>query len=532
MSVYYPSAVVDVALRFQEPPGQPGQAAETGKPNPTLAPPAKGSPVAALTQTDPLDPYSLLVTFSPASVQWGSNPAREADTGSATIEFGDMPFDPRSIRSAVVSIYAGNVPADDFAAGVQGSNEPTQGRRSYVQRTRANLRFVGHVDTWDYSSDGEQITMAARDFTGLLIDKQVPTTVLEAIQWGEPLPNVVAAVVHSFPATATMPVVWDATGPDGPQAPPMAQQMQRHVQGADGKTPTDKAQTSETTYWDLVTDLCVVAGVVPLIYLDKLYLLQPRTLFQSTADKAPTMVWGGNIERMSISRKFGRLKTQPVEVRCFYPGEKETAFARFPESDQAEADVQAGQQIKGAKRASTKLKADGTPSGKGGSITYRVKDVSHLGVTKDQLPKIAEGLYLELSHQQMEVTLDTADMASFGQDPTSADLLSLRAGDPVNVLVRDIRNPQGSLPLFNPVTLAAVQMMSPQELADDLVRRGIARTVAPALSRALKQSSRLSTFRTRKATHKLGTDGYSCSVQCAAFAEIQLTADASVKARP
>lgn len=494
MPIYYPSAVVEIALRFQEPVGQAGQQAVARSLDPTPQP--SGQPMAEMRQDDPADPYSWRMVCQPLDARWEVNTAREADTCMVRLPFADLPFDPRSIRSAVLGLYLGTVTADDFAAGIGQRSEPAQGRRSYIRRTKENLRFLGHTDEWrlELGDNGDELTLEARDFTALLIDHPVPTDVLRSIRYGRPLDEVVAELVHSLPSCASMPVQSEDADDR-----PLEQQALRHVLGAGGKTRSGEAKGVQTTYWDLVTDLCLLSGVVPVIVRDMLWLRSPRSLYVDRPVEAATMVWGGNIKEMRLSRRFGRTKVQPIEVRCFDPVAKITAAAKYPDEQTA--------------------KAEATPSGRGGSVTYQVKVVH--GVQAAQLPRIAEALYLELAHQQLEATISTEDMASFGGDNSDPDLLELQAGDPLNILVRDIANPNGRLPLFRPALAEEIRSSSPAELAERLRRRGMKPSVASQLALALRQASRLATFRVRSCSHKLHHEqGYSCTIETSSFAEV------------
>lgn len=489
MGVYYPSVAVELLLRLEEGAGPSAVQAEQPRTGQGVPVPAGG--LQQLLSVPGTDPYSHRLVFRPAAASWERNTPREADTAEVSLRWRDLPLDPRSIRSAVLLIYAGVIPAEWWSPGVSAVAE-SEARLSYIARSRGNLRFVGHADKWDLDAgeSGDGLTFSARDFTALLIDRPVPTSVLRAVQLGAPLLQAVAEIVHSLPATQGLPVVAD---PDIDQAPLLLSSL-RHVLSADGTRGGRHGLAGEqTTYWDLVTDLCLASGVVPVVEIDQLRLRRPRTLYAGRQAGVPSMVWGANLSRLGLSRSFGRTALQPIEVRCFDPRSKRTESARFPANPRAAA----------------------TPGGSGSDVTYRIKVVH--GVDPARLAAIAEATYYEAAQQQLEVELETRDMSSFGVDMREASLLGLAAGDPLNVLVRDPE--QGTLQeLFRPLTVAQARSWSPDQIAGELQRRGLSRTVSAAMATALRQADTLSTFRVKRASHSFDAEtGYNCSISGTSF---------------
>lgn len=498
MSVFYPATVVELHVRLEE----PGRSRVVETPPATNAAPLPPGGLRELLSTSATDPYSISVALVPRSVRWSVNSVRVADTAEASISWRDLPIEPRSVRSAVLLVYACALAPEDFAAGVEPGGDGAGRRRSYCPTTRENLRFAGHVDQVRRTSgeQGDLLSLTARDFTALLIDRPVPTAVLRRINFSAPLLSVVAEIVHSLPATATMPIVAD---PDllaeGIGLVPLTASSLRHALDAEGKTKIPAAiEAAQTTYWDLITDLCVLSGVVPVVELDTLRLRKPRTVFSGTVRKAPLLVWGGNLSRFDLSRSFGRTKEEPVEVRCFDPATKTTNVARYPKDD---------------------ARPKSTPSGEGSSTTYHVRVV--YDVPGDRLEALAEAIYRELSVQATEVELETREVSSWEVDAREADLLRLVAGDPVNVYARATDG--GALvPLFRQETISEFLESSPQEIAGELTRRGIRPSVAPALASALRQAEKLSVFRCQEANHDFGEDGYKVTIKATTFATVVL----------
>jgi hypothetical protein len=502
--VYYPSAIVEIAASLHSPASKAelDRAIREGVKGAKPASKATGKPMAQVLDPKPDDDYSVRFLVQPQKVSWSDNSPREANTASMTLRFADLPLEPRSIRSLSASIFAGPVAAGDYAEGVSSKQDDPKGRRSYVSRERKNLRFMGTVDKMDLSAgtEGDSLRIEFRDFTSLLIDRPVDTATLKGIKWSQPLPDVISQLVRSNAATASMPISYDSNL----EEIPLSESVFRHVlggkKGGEGKgVKRGSVANLRTTYWDLITDLCVYGGAIPMIDLDTLRIVKPRTLYTSRALSAAAFVWGGNLSEMQISRSFSKKALQGIEVTSFDPAAKprpRTYSYRYP----------------------LKLRPKPNVSSEGEATSYRVYALD--GLRESQLPKIAEALYFEQAMQGCEVTFSTNEMSVMGLDGSSIDLMGIQSGDPVNLVVATSTSSANLRPLFSPATLAEVHGMSQSQLVTLLQRRGVGKAVAPAVAKILTGARKLSAFRVQDVSHQFSESGYSASFTCMSFLEL------------
>ena len=501
MPIYYPSALVGLLVRLEKPVPK-GMAPEDAAAEPTYSPKPvlPGKRMAEMVQVDETDPYAFVIGVQPRDVEWTEKAAREANDARVTLAWSDLPLDPRTVRSCVVQVFAGQVDASSWQQGATARNGEIVGR-SVVTPTEGNLRFIGHVDEMALTSgeNGAELSLRCRDFTALLLDKEIPGETLKKLNLSQPLLPAVQQVLASLPATASMPVVPDPDILAECMLAKLSAGDQRQVLGTTGasKQGSPEQSSAKVTYWDLITGLCLTAGFVPIVELYRLRIRRPLTLYTESAALAPKMVWGGNLSDLKITRKWARSALQPIEVRCADWHGKGIIVSRYPADARAEA----------------------SPAGKGSTVTYRLKVVH--GKAKAQCDAIAQAVYLESAQGQCEVEMTTQDMLSFpspGESPV--DLLTLHAGAPVLVVMKDVRTGQTTA-LFRPETVDEMQGKSPAAIAVDLQRRGVKPSVATVLATALAQGKHINAFRVQQITHKISSDdGYSCAIKCGTYLEI------------
>ena len=204
------------------------------------------------------------------------------------------------------------------------------------------------------------------------------------------------------------------------------------------------AKGSKTTYWDAITDLAVNHSLRPTIEQDKLVLLEPRTLYKRTPEDVtqagvptfPTpyridigdtfpvrrMVYGVNILNLRFQRKLGGVKAPTVQATSRNSDAKR--------ADRREIHVQ----YPPTTRANDLDAAAKKPQEKFHRV--EVKGI----VDPSQLLEIARQTYEGIGRGEMGVAITTDDVASFSNHPKfdpneDPDLLDLRAGDPIRVLV-------------------------------------------------------------------------------------------------
>ena len=84
------------------------------------------------------------------------------------------------------------------------------------------------------------------------------------------------------------------------------------------------------TVWDHIVDTVVASGFIPIVRGMRMYIIEPRTFYQSTA-KAKKIVYGRNLIDLQFARKLGGISKVPtIEVRCPDPDIGRTRWARAP----------------------------------------------------------------------------------------------------------------------------------------------------------------------------------------------------------
>lgn len=399
----------------------------------------------------PPDNLVVLGTILPVSFRVERNGLRVADTATVVLDWRDAPFDPRVIRSVGVEIIYGVIPQDDYAAGMRGQERQDGTTLSVVRRTDITQpppegadRFLGFADNWNVAfkgGDTDTITIECRDLTGLLLDTPVSTA--NPINLDLPIDQGVRELLDRYPATRGLKVVYGAPGERGSaptpgQAVPVASRPRRGRQGGAQRA---REGDSETNLWDMVTEICTVLGLVPLIVDDTLQLIQPRT-FYAGRDTTRAMIYGRNISDLNMSRKLSSTKVPTVEIRCYDPDIGRTRWARYPVPGTAPRSGIFGETDPPLPvRANDVPPSGNVPDDK--VLTYTLNGITNPAT----LAAAAESIFHQTGRQEMEGNFSTKDVWSWeqyedgnavGLRPRSvdaADLLRVRSGDPVEIVI-------------------------------------------------------------------------------------------------
>ena len=540
MSTYYPSGVLQLLLRLDDgvtPLPPEAVAALQG---------ALGSQVQPATDLQAFAPvadgYSVLGAILPSEVTHERNTPREADVLTVRVPFRDFPLPARIVRSIGVVWYAGTVSAANYAAGLRNAVTGTPGPLlSVLMPSRSNLRFVGFADGAEEDYDAGVITIRARDYTGILLDERVKPDVLKSIEIHQPLDQVVLSLLRQFPSGACRgltvefsPFV-DDDGAEQP-FPNVSDVLGKPAQFKRGKAPGLSATYggADVSYWDLLTDLCAMCGYIPTIEEDRLRVLPPRNLFDGVgtfrrtvttpngsteALTARRMVQGFNVDSVRFARKFGRQAIPSIEVRSVAPGLRQPIVSRYPEDGPPvprhhKTKAPVGSRVKTMARANNVV-----PGGLGAS--NRSELVLIRGVsTQAEVDRIARGLWQELARQEWTGSYTTKHLASVGGDNDDPDLLDLRAGDPLELVLQRAGASSG-------VLLSTANLQTRGAQIDALVRRGIGQQAATAIADVYSAARALgSTFRTRTVTYSWQLGGAQPRVQVSSTVGTYLAAPA------
>lgn len=498
------------------------------------------------------DGLSRVLDLQPYRSTRRINSYRKADELTIQLNWREVPFDSRIVRAILLFHYEGTVSADEWGDGIEESPVDPTGRSSLVKATGNNLRFVGLADIiGDEHGEGDRISIKARDLTAVLLDTNVPPKTEVRIQPGDTIATVVRRILDTNDAFEIIRGPFLRT--EGPlpaldanlyhrlAVPP----KERHRQDQTGGRPYALRylpKQGELKYWDLITELCVTHSLRPVIEQDKLILLEPRTLYKTTPvdvtqSGVPTfpttyrrrigdtstvrrMVYGLNLHNLQFNRKLGGVRAPAVEI-----------VARNPDAKEAKNRL-----IK--VRYPAKPRANHVdPSGK--KPMEKVHRVDVRGVVDESvLFATAKQAYEGLGRQEMGIVFTTSDLASHSDHPRfdpneDPDLLDLKAGDPIRILVTPTARRTGllfSLSELNRMITRNARTASPNVAADlsntveFLVSRGWRVGDAEQLTRLLTSSQLPSEFRVVSASVSYdgeGDGGMSISVDARDYVRVR-----------
>jgi hypothetical protein len=522
---YYPSARVRLGIRFEDFGRSPNKPPETipqlrrGKKDTgtnlrierdgtTLVllgegdrPNANGTPQQQRTSSDG---YTHWVDgIIPVTAAWSQNGIRTADTLNLEFEFGDMPIDPRSVRSCAVQYFLGTVSPEDFQRGIAGERRTTgvppgsNVRYNVVPdeytdpsgARRTNLRFEGWVDSWTAEwpeNEAPKIVLECTDNTRILIEQMHPTKL--AVSVDDPIDMAVAVYLSNFPQFRGIGVQYR---PAGSTAPKLATALSKGAYPPGVGPSAAKAGDSKLSVWDYLTDVVKSVGLNIRLDGTTVIIETPRSLynrrfpprsgdpFQGRAvDNVGSgfldhrlMIYGQNVLEMQWHREFTRYAPLNVEVRSYFPKRKKTLIARFPRTDDRGKRLQPG---------------DSTDE------KWEVLSVPGIG-DEAVLRSIAQQLYEVLGRNELMVSVVTKNLGSYGGGNLDPDLLDMRIGDAVDVVVQ-----RGNLDIDDHNTVTTIQGQLARRPEQFLEELGFPTPFAKAYAAAMNDVNLTTTFRLKE----------------------------------
>lgn len=359
MSIYYPQASVKLRVTWED----------------------FGTGSKVLNQTSDIDIVCK-------SINVERNDYSEADTVKLTIDYKAFPFDPRCVRACGISVFMQNREKHFDKDGREVRIVPND---LYIDKDGANKVFIGFADESSIRFDNESktISIEGRDYTALLIDaKRINTA---PIPLSKPIDQILQDLLNEQIATKEIKII-NRTGVALPTLAKLAPDY--------NEATSVKNVKRKETYWDIMQDILNRVALLGFIELDKFVIAKPQNIYEKKDIKQ--FVWGRNIKELNFTRKLGRAKNFNVKVVSFNSLDKKVEVALIPEEATSP-------NIKGPRVTIPQLDKDGKkidPPKDADFITFNVKDVSN----KDELIKIGESIYEEMSRQQIEGSLTTYEM--------------------------------------------------------------------------------------------------------------------------
>lgn len=362
------------------------------------------------------------------------NGIRTASTLSAEIPFADLPVEPRMVRGVGVEFYLGTVTADEFRRGVAGETRESDGGaepltiipKEYLDgfgRSRTNLRFRGWVDSWDvnYGADAQPtVKLECRDNSTLLIDTECPP--LLTINPKKPLDEAFADYLAYFPQFAGLRVEYRPTGAEVPV-------YIKALQKAAFKAYIGPMFSGgKLSVWDYFTDMAGVLGHTVRFDGETCIIQQSKTLYSDAFPRRPDdpfqgrslpsgrsipyrlFVYGRNLAEWNMKRKFTVAGPTTIEVRCYSTSLKRLLVVRYPFKKER---LERG--LPGFLLPDEKIQV------------FNVQGISDEKVLRAK----AQDIYEQLGRNEIELTLRTRDLGSFGGGLLDPDLLDCKVGDTV-----------------------------------------------------------------------------------------------------
>lgn len=473
------------------------------------------------------DKLSHVVGRIPKNASIELNGYRQAGTFEMTLDWQDLPIDPRAIRSIGVEIYLGVVRPEAFARGIV-KQDPDGRRSSILDITNRPPMLVGVVDAGsaEFAEDGTcTVHLSGRDLRGILLDGKVDPRIFENLDLTKNIVNVVQQIISKHPYGAKIIVdanaddwnnlapgefgpaqpVADNSGQFGPSgvlfatnipSPGTRDGITRVRRGADGQgsTSAPPADSGKISFWDLVTRYCFLVGAVPYFVGETLRIRPSRALYDHTkkfydpriptpfANGQPRMVddgnpatkkpiqirrfvYGRNLKSLKFERKFAGEKVPTIEVvSVATDSSKRGASGKLIKGRWPDNTGATPKKTKVIDKAKTTGVA---PSGKvSEQDILRIPVAGLTTVAACQL--VAKSIYEEVGRGEMGGSASTKDLASFGGDYTDPDMLSMLPGDPVECTT-DVRALSSRSPLVSSVVNNA--RMSFDEAVKDIYLR-------------------------------------------------------------
>lgn len=493
MGVYRPSMVLHLKLRFDE-----SLHVVPEPPLVNVADQLAGIEVPKTPTIEPLitrrgaDNVSFIMNRTPLKAEIELPGYRQAGTFNFTLNFRDLPIDPRTIRAAAVEVHLGAVSHQDFSDGMMGTRP--DGSRASVLKTRTagglpnpeTLVMVGLADEMDVEhGETSVIMMRGRDLRGVLLDTPIGTSpslveaLFDVLDTSQDIGSLIAQLLSFHPMGEDFQVVTNpAEWPSG-KLPTVGspEQVPRHRRGARGRRAGGRANTASggarMSFWDLIVRYCFLAGAIPYFRGTQLYIRPSRSIYEQMRAGGPMnptpfrdgeprgidaetgdsidaplrfrrMVYGRGIKELGFNRKFGgqglpkSIRTVSVDNSSTERGQQRVLEAIWPPLPAEEP------RRRGASRTRV---APGGETSQNDIVNVPVPGITDV----TQLEQIARSIYEEVGRGELGGSCATKTLASFGGDNQDPDLLRLKPGDGIEFLV-DTRNLTNRTPLMSTLT--------------------------------------------------------------------------------
>ena len=423
-------------------------------------------------------------------------------------------------EAATVQVFGGVVDALTWAQTMDGPEAPGLLLPDTDPRGETNELFRGFIDDWDHSIEGtlDSLEVTARDLTQFFIDPELPVTALKGVPKDTSLDKAIHLLVlgdglpegkskrPGLPGASGVAIV-NETGADLPVLskikPPSWFDSKKTVKVGRRRS---KANTKKITYWDMINDLCVSAGLIvfvrpgtkpivdragrSLAVAAEIVITNPRTHYGKSTQ------YGNKLIRATDVRRFVAGLNCKVRMRRNLAGTARPTAVEFHAWDPG-----LGKGFEGRYPPKKKV-VKASVSGKGDSEEVKVFVVRGQGGEgiQERLNAMAESTYEQIGRGEFNVSIRTQGF-SFQPPDLSAprkvdeqdpDIFRMRMGEPIEVTVD-----KGSHEQARVSSATLLEAETTERAADTMIAAGVRPDVARAIAAAARAEHLQTEFRSK-----------------------------------
>jgi hypothetical protein len=401
--------------------------------------------------------------------------------------------------------------------------------------------------SFKHDKECSEFTISGRDLTGLLLDCPIRPEQLAQLKLKLPIDQVVRQIlsfnqligqavdVRPNSVIGTDPILteWDNNTPLAPAASQqttsgLALDVTRVRLGVNGSTGNPSGATpgmsapgapNNVNMWDMITRYCFLVGAVPYFVGQVLWIRRARNLFD-TLNKSPQtvidpnrdqpfhgtrtwttantveqlkvrrLVYGQDILDLQMERKIGGVTKPVIELVCMNTSSNQRGMATNPSTNtKTPAKLLVSQYPQNPKGAPTtqiqKHQRSTKVSPTGNNAMTDILRIPVHGISSQaRLDQMAQDIWTEIAYQELGGSFTTRDLSSLGGGNSDPDLLRLRPGDPVEILIRsDVALSQSPV---NAELIRLERQLTGTAQTEYMKRLGLQATAADALARTKK----------------------------------------------
>lgn len=580
-NVYYPWCLAEVVIMFEE------QVRLDHKEGSMPASPEELSNLIEDFPTDRViyrdEDRTLRFPVNPAHAELMLNPYDTADSITLILPLYQFPFDPNIIRAGVVKFYMGTMNPKQYSQLQSGKvpiDHPIRKPKS------GDFKFYGVLDDVAVTlGKPSQVKMTCRDFTSVFINSEIPPSVTSRVSSSVNFANWMKMIMNLSPVGRQLSL--ELLLPDdhplvaNGNAPPMSEFFNESILSLSGSG--SRKPKANMSIWDYIVYCCSLLSLKAWIFLDKLYIAEASTIWgehrsesnpfdvfrsrnynrrkvkigkETVTLKNPMFVYGLNATPVTVKKSYLTKKTHSVEAVSWDQHNRRLLKARWPignieptmgalgasgagglsargissgplpESDAAAKYLASNVGAKASPTTGEFPYSDAETLGRGKQEKYR--RVMLTGINdQETLLSIAKAYFESSARQEIQGSLETAEMASVGGDNSDPDILRIFPGTSIDVVsyadtlkgvkerIKQLEHRHMDIYLLNQKT--------PSEIETYLKVIGFSdKARIHAAIGELKNRSKIFTYRVKAVKHTFSPKRYKCSIEFLNYVVVRL----------